>query len=110
MSLAEQLQHPNPHPQQISRRRLLAGAPCAIGALSPWRAHAASSLRFVPYTVTDPHFGDMRVGSMSIPEGWRARSQVRWDFGSANYPVHVSTRAESPDGRMWLDLLPYDAV
>lgn len=71
-------------------------------------AHAA--LRFVPYTVTDPAFGHMRVATLAVPQGWRVQSQVLWDFGSANYPSRTRLRAESPDGRMWIELLPFDVV
>jgi hypothetical protein len=52
----------------------------------------------------------MRVATMAIPTGWHGRSQVRWDFTSANYPVRVQARVQSPDGKMWIDLLPIDAV
>ena len=68
------------------------------------------ALNFTTYQVTDPNFGGMRVSTMAIPAGWRASSQVRWDFSSANYPVRVHVRVQSPDGKMWIDLLPMDAV
>jgi hypothetical protein len=67
-------------------------------------------LNFTPYEITDPNFGGMRVGTIAIPAGWRASSQVRWDFSSANYTVHVQVRVQSPDGKMWIELLPMDAV
>ncbi len=70
----------------------------------------AASLRFVNYTLTDPQFGNMRVATLSVPEGWRVNSQVKWDYGSANYPVRTRVRMESPDGRMWIELLPFDVV
>ena len=99
------------HPllESPARRR---SAAAVLAALS-WPRHAlaqAATLRFVTYTVTDPNFGGMRVGTLSVPDGWRVQSQVRWDFGSANYPVRTRIRAESPDGRMWVELLPFDAV
>jgi hypothetical protein len=74
------------------------------------RAQRAGTLPFVPYEVTDPNFGGIRVASMAIPAGWRASSQVRWDYTSANYPVRVQVRLQSPDGKMWIELLPIDAV
>ncbi len=89
--------------------RLLAIA-LLVSALCFAQAAEAASLRFVTHTVTDPEFGNMRVGTLSVPEGWRVTSQVKWDFGSANYPVHSRVRVESPDGRMWIELLPYDVV
>ena len=52
----------------------------------------------------------MRVCSLSIPAGWRLQSQVRWDFSSANYPVHVRLRVDSPDGKTWVEFFPYEAV
>ena len=59
------------------------------------------ALTFTTYNVTDPNFGGMRVSTIAIPAGWRASSQVRWDFGCANYPVRVYVRVQSPDGKMW---------
>jgi len=82
----------------------------AVSAADNNGAPRRGALDVTRYDVTDPNFGNMRVASMSIPAGWRATSQVRWDFGSANYPVHISTHVESPDGKMWIDLLPMDAV
>lgn len=77
-------------------------------------AYAAAShaqrFGFVPYEVTDPNYGNMRIAMMSIPARWQAQTQVRWDYGSANYPVKVRVRVQSPDGKMWIDLLPLDAV
>ena len=96
----------------MQRRRLALGLPgaamlAAAGISTPARA---ATLRFATHTITDPNFGGMRVGSISVPEGWRTTSQVRWDFGSANYPVRLRLRTESPDGTMWVELLPFDAV
>jgi hypothetical protein len=71
---------------------------------------AQSGLNFTTYEVTDPNFNKMRVASITIPAGWRTSSQVRWDFSSANYPVRVHVRVQSPDGKMWIELLPLDAV
>ncbi len=68
------------------------------------------TLSFVPYEVTDSNYGGMRVSTLLIPAGWRASSQVRWDYTSANYPVHVQVHIQSPDGKMWIDLLPMDVV
>ncbi len=70
----------------------------------------AAPLRFVTYTLTDPQFGNMRVGTLSVPEGWRVNAAVKWDFGSANYPVRSQIRMESPDGKMWIEFLPFDVV
>ena len=47
------------------------------------------TLSFVPYEVTDSNYGGMRVATLLIPAGWGASSQVRWDYSSANYPLHV---------------------
>lgn len=99
-----------------ARRLLLAAALPAVWPAGLARAQGregaprAGALNFTPYEVTDPQFGGMRVATLSIPAGWRAQSQVRWDFTSANYPVRVAVRVQSPDGRMWIDLLPMDAV
>jgi hypothetical protein len=84
----------------------------AASAAVPGRAATPKSgvLNFTTYEVTDPNFGGMRAATIAIPAGWRASSQVRWDFGSANYPVHVHVRVQSPDGKMWIELLPLDAV
>jgi hypothetical protein len=92
------------------RRTLAAGLGATLFTAGWAPAARAAPLRFVTYTVTDPQFGGMRVGTLSIPEGWRATSQVKWDFGSANYPVNSRVRVESPDGKMWLELLPFDVV
>ena len=89
---------------------LLIAAAATASAEGNAAAPRPGALAMTRYDVTDPRFGNMRVASMSIPAGWRASSQVRWDFGSANYPLHVSTHVESPDGKMWIDLLPMDAV
>jgi len=70
----------------------------------------AGVLAWTTYEVRDPHYGGMRVGSLRIPAGWQAQSQVKWDYGSANYPVKVHVRVQSPDGKMWMELLPMDAV
>lgn len=84
----------------------------AASAAAQGRAAAPKSgvLNFTTYEVTDPNFGGMRVATIAIPAGWRASSQVRWDFSSANIPVHVHLRVQSPDGKMWIELLPVDAV
>jgi rhodanese-related sulfurtransferase len=80
-------------------------------AASPQLASASrAGMPFTTYEVKDPNFGGMRVSTVSIPVGWRASSEVRWDFTSSNYPVRVHFRAQSPDGKMWVDLLPMDAV
>jgi hypothetical protein len=52
----------------------------------------------------------MRVGTLNVPEGWQVSSRMSWDFSSANYPARMHVRAQSPDGRIWLELLPYDVV
>jgi hypothetical protein len=87
---------------------------CLVSAVTVLHARDATArpgtLNFVPYEVTDANFGGIRVATLAIPAGWRATSQVRWDFGSANYPVHVHVRVQSPDGKMWIELLPLDAV
>jgi hypothetical protein len=70
----------------------------------------AGRMNFTTYQVTDSNFGGMRVASIALPAGWRGSSQVRWDFSSANYPVRVYVHVQSPDGKMWIDLLPMDAV
>ena len=73
-------------------------------------APRAGALNFVPYEVTDSNYGGMRVSTLLIPTGWRATSQVRWDYTSANYPVQVHVHIQSPDGKMWIDILPMDVV
>jgi len=79
-------------------------------AQSTVAAPRAGTLNFVPYEVTDSSYGGMRVSTLLIPAGWRASSQVRWDYTSANYPVHVYVHIQSPDGKMWIDILPMDVV
>lgn len=73
-------------------------------------AAAAAAMRFTPYTITDPSYGGMRMATLSLPAGWQVQQRVQWDYTSANYPVRVHLRAQSPDGRMWIELLPMDAV
>ena len=91
--------------------RALIGLLLAIGCSGgPSESFAQGGLSFTTYEVPDPNFGGIRVASISIPAGWRASSQVQWDFTSANYPVRVHVRVQSPDGKMWIDLLPMDAV
>ena len=99
--------------QQAARRQHMSALFCVLGLLfmaADAAAQQAGALEFTSYEVTDPNFGGMRVATMVIPAGWRASSQVRWDFGSSNYPVHVGVRVVSPDGKMWIELLPNDAV
>ena len=79
-------------------------------AASPSPIPRAGALAWTTYEVRDPNYGGMRVGSLRIPAGWQAQSQVKWDYGSANYPVKVRVRVQSPDGKMWMELLPMDAV
>ncbi len=79
-------------------------------ASEPAIAPRPGSLRLVAYEITDPNFGGMRVATIQIPAGWHAQHEVRWDFGSANYPVKVHFRVDAPDGRSWVELFPYDAV
>jgi hypothetical protein len=89
----------------------LIGLLLAIGCSGgPSESFAQGGLNFTTYEVTDPNFGGIRVASIAIPTGWRTSSQVRWDFSSANIPVHVHVRVQSPDGKMWIELLPLDAV
>lgn len=83
-------------------------ASMTLGAAA--QAPRPGALNFVPYDVTDANYGGMRVATMAIPAGWRAQSQVHWDYTSANYPVKVFVHVQSPDGKMWIDLLPMDAV
>jgi hypothetical protein len=85
-------------------------APVASAAPAAEAAPRAGKLAFTRYEVTDPNFGNMRVATLAIPAGWHATSQVKWNFGSANYPVQVRVRVESPDHKMWIDMLPMDAV
>lgn len=85
----------------------------ALGLLLPpsnVAAQQAGEMKFTPYEVTDPNFGNMRVATLAIPAGWRATSRVRWDFGSPLYTVYVHVRVVSPDGKMWIELLPNDTV
>jgi hypothetical protein len=89
----------------------LIGLLLAIGCSGgPSESFAQGGLNFTTYEVTDPNFGGIRVASIAIPTGWRTSSQVRWDFSSANYPVQVHVRVQSPDGKMWIELLPLEAV
>jgi hypothetical protein len=70
----------------------------------------AAAMKFVPAEIVDPSFGNLRVARLSIPQGWRLNSWVRWDFTSGNYPVRMHVRAQSPDGKLWIELLPMDAI
>ncbi len=88
----------------------LAPAAAAVSGERNGGSPRPGALNTTRYEVTDPSFGNMRVASIDIPAGWRAQSQVRWDFTSANYPLHVYVHIQSPDGKMWIDLLPSDAV
>ena len=91
--------------------RALIGLLLAVGCSGgPSESFAQGGLSFTTYEVPDPNFGGMRVATIAIPAGWRTSSQVQWDFTSANYPVRVHVRVQSPDGKMWIDLLPIDAV
>ena len=93
-------------------------ATCALLMVVPGLAVAqnaavtprAGTLNFVPYEVTDSNYGGMRVSTLLIPAGWSASSQVRWDYTSANYPLHVYVHIQSPDAKMWIDILPMDVV
>lgn len=102
----------NPSVDSSRLARWLASLLCAmLLCLAACGAHAQRpALNFVPYEVTDPNYGGIRVLSMAIPAGWRATSAVRWDYGSANYPMHLNVRVASPDGKMWIEFLPLDAV
>ena len=48
--------------------------------------------------------GGMRVATLLIPAGWGASSQVRWDYSSANDPLHVYVHIHSPGAKMWISL------
>ena len=89
---------------------LLMAVPDLAAAQNAAVTPRAGTLNFVPYEVTDSNYGGMRVATLLIPAGWGASSQVRWDYSSANYPLHVYVHIQSPDAKMWIDILPMDVV
>lgn len=99
--------------RHAARRQQMSAMVCVLG-LSLMTVGAAAqqagALRFTPYEVTDPNSGGMRVASMVIPAGWRASAQVRWDYSNPTDAAHVSVRVVSPDGKMWIELLPNDGT
>jgi hypothetical protein len=59
------------------------------------------------YTICDvARNNNAPVGTMLVPQGWRAESYVRWTLKTAQFPVEVHSRFTSPDGAAAVEFFP----
>lgn len=69
-------------------------------------AASFSDVRFQPYAVVDKQQNGMVAGTFSVPQGWTATSEVKWDMTAANGPAQMSARMVAPDGSAWVEAFP----
>jgi hypothetical protein len=60
-------------------------------------------VKFVVHTVIDQQLGGMPALRMAIPQSWKAKGGLVWDFNACYLPVHGGLRAEAPDGESWVE-------
>jgi hypothetical protein len=65
-----------------------------------------SGTKFQPYAVVDRTQGGLVVGTIAVPEGWNAESNVQWTYSNVSFPVRMSARVSAPDGAAWLEWFP----
>ena len=63
----------------------------------------------VTHVVRDPIHQNMPVAAFRFPAGWRAQSQVRWNFQHYSYPYLISLQAQSADGSLRFEWFPSEA-
>jgi len=51
---------------------------------------------FVTRVITDPGQGGMSVGVVSVPESWRFKSNIVWNYAHYSSPVTTSSSTENP--------------
>ena len=66
----------------------------------------APRMDFRPYPVIDKRQGGMVVGTLAVPAGWNAASNVEWNYSNVSLPVRLSLRITAPDGSAWLEAYP----
>src|SRR5262249_4571609 len=52
--------------------------------------------QFTLRKIIDAQQGGMTVGASYVPEKWRDRSEVIWNYADTSYPVRISATFENP--------------
>jgi hypothetical protein len=65
-----------------------------------------SRMTFRPYPVIDKPQGGLAVGTIAVPEGWTASSNIEWTYSNVSFPMRMSARIAAPDGSAWLEWFP----
>jgi hypothetical protein len=80
-------------------------APAVEPAAEPAPVPAAAP-QFRPFQVVDRQQGGLVVGTMAVPVGWQATSNVAWNYSEVSFPVRLAARVSSPDGTAWVECYP----
>ena len=67
---------------------------------------AAARTKFRVQEVIDQKQGGLVGLRYAVPQDWKAGGRFNWNYSDLYTPLHVSTRAEAPDGNAWLETYP----
>ena len=67
---------------------------------------AAPRTKFRVQEVIDQKQGGLVGLRFAVPQDWKAGGRFNWNYSDLYTPLHVSTRAEAPDGSAWLETFP----
>src|ERR1019366_8249138 len=67
---------------------------------------AAPRTKFRVQEVIDQKQGGLVGLRYAVPQDWQAGGRFNWNYSDLYTPLHVSTRAEAPDGSAWLETFP----
>lgn len=68
--------------------------------------HASDPEGFFRHQVVDRQHGNLPVSTFLVPAGWRAESEVRWNYQHPNFPVVSRARVTNPAGAEQFEFLP----
>lgn len=65
-----------------------------------------SKTTFHAWPVVDRQQGGLAIGTLAVPDGWTAVSDVRWNYTDSSWPFQWSAKIAAPDGSAWLEAFP----
>ena len=70
------------------------------------KAAVGLGTKFRAFSLVDAKQGGLVVSRFAVPEDWKASGRAQWNYNDFYLPVHVSARAEAPDGGSWIEFYP----
>lgn len=71
-------------------------------------AAKAAGFKLQRHAIRDKQQGDLVLGTVAAPAGWRLQSDVQWRYEDVSHPVRGRARIEAPDGSAWVEYFPLE--